>query len=319
MSQGEPEVREHEPMPKGYRFVPKGNVYITKNCRKKTHEAGKTLYVVVDKRGKPMGLRCPAYIHNLVMSENKATASRRAKLVQNRDAAIRESFEKALLDLFPKIPKEDLSQILDHSLKKHSRRVGRTGKVALQDRVKLAVRAHIRHAHTEYDQLLRQGVSRQAARERIWGKLNEVARRWGGRPLKPVGTTPVGDRRTKRGKKAAHHREKLGPKFVAKAAAVRRGRVSTRSTGREAPGPYPTVPLSGPRTRPKTTRLRSPSLARERPAPEDSDTCTIGGFDANVDGYFEDVDAQDAVFTVDEETSDDESDDSGWNWSDVDL
>lgn len=58
----EPEVHMTDPMPKGYRFVPKGDVYITKHCRKKTLDAGKTLYVVLDKKDKPIGLRCPAYI-----------------------------------------------------------------------------------------------------------------------------------------------------------------------------------------------------------------------------------------------------------------
>lgn len=185
----EPEVQADEPMPKGYKFVPKGDVYVTKHCRKKTHEAEKTLYVVLDKNNKPIGLRCPTYIYNAVMGQNKATASRRAEAVQKRDAAIEENFEDAILKLFPTIPKAEIPQILKQSLKKHSRRVGRTNTVALQDRVKLAVRAHIRHMHTDYDQLLKQGVSRLEARAAVWDKLNEVARQWGGRPLKPLDLT----------------------------------------------------------------------------------------------------------------------------------
>ncbi|SPQ26155.1 7f7a0d29-a8fb-4c4e-a63c-6fb4ae5e3291 [Thermothielavioides terrestris] len=197
----EHEVREHDPMPKGYKFVPKGNVYITKHCRKKTHEADKTLYVVVDGKNKPIGLRCPAYIYNAVMSENRATAAQRAEAVQKRDAAILESFEEAILKLFPRIPKAELPQILKHSLKKHSRRVGRANAVALQDRVKLAVRAHIRHMHTDYDMLLKQGTSRSVAREKVWDRLNEVARAWGGRPLKQAATlAPVKEGRTKKNK-----------------------------------------------------------------------------------------------------------------------
>jgi hypothetical protein len=198
----EPEVLAHEPMPKGYRFVPKGNVYTTKNCRKKTHEVEKTLYVVVNKKGKPTGLRCPAYIHNIVMNDNSATAAQRAEAVQKRDAAIEDNFEEAIVKLFPKIPKSEVPQILKHSLKKHSRRVGRTGTVALQDRVKLAVRAHIRHVHTEYDELLKHGTSRVTAREKTWERLNEVARQWGGRPLKRAVTGSTKNKPVKKSKPA---------------------------------------------------------------------------------------------------------------------
>ncbi|KAK4124047.1 hypothetical protein N657DRAFT_547818, partial [Parathielavia appendiculata] len=153
------------PMLKGYRFVPKGNVYITRHCRKRTHEADKTLYVVVDKKdkkdNKPLGLRCPAHIYHAAMREHATTAAQRADAVQKRDAAISENFESAILKLFPKIPMTEVPQILKHSRKKHSWRVGGTGTVALHGRVKLAVRAHIRHLHTNYDQLLKVWTGRR--------------------------------------------------------------------------------------------------------------------------------------------------------------
>jgi len=219
-------------MPKGYVFVPKGNVYITKNCRKETHKAEKTLYVVVDKRNKPIGLRCPADIHNTVMSQNKATATQRAEAVQKRDAAKEDTFEDAIVKLFPKIPKVEVPQIVKHSLKKHSRRVGRTNKVALQDRVKLAVRAHIRHVHTDYDQLLKQGASRAVAREKVWERINEVARQWGGRPIKPATVRPVKERRAKKRKTATDSRRKTKVTSTVKKAVVHTVRVTTRRMSR---------------------------------------------------------------------------------------
>jgi hypothetical protein len=172
----EAEVGVHEQMPQGYRFVPKGNVYITKNCRKQTHEAKKRLYVVLDKRNKPIGLRCPVYIHDAVMEQNLATAAQRATAVQKRDTAIEEGFEEVMLKLFPKIPKATIPQILKHSLKKHSGRVGRSGSKTLEDRVKLAVRAHIRHVHTNYDQLLKQGVPRLDARGKVCKQRSKFSR-----------------------------------------------------------------------------------------------------------------------------------------------
>ncbi|KAK3296327.1 uncharacterized protein B0H64DRAFT_397928 [Chaetomium fimeti] len=304
--QEEPEVLAHEPMPKGYRFVPKGNVYITKNCRKKTHEAERTLYVVVNKKGKPTGLRCPAYIHNAVMSENKATAAQRAEAVQKRDAVIEENFEEAIVKLFPEIPKSEVPQILKHSLKKHSRRVGRTGTVALQDRVKLAVRAHIRHVHTEYDELLKHGASRPTAREKIWDRLNEVARQWGGRPLKLAVTGPVKDRPTKKGRMAIASGKKTKGSAEVKKAMVDTARMATRRRSREALGLSPPAIPTALQANLTHTGLR----ARTRGTA--SEVVMLGAGD---DLVVEDLDMNtgDSFFTSGEETSDYNSDGSEWS------
>lgn len=311
----EREVRFHDSMPKGYVFVPKGNVYITKNCRKKTHEADKTLYVVVDKRNKPIGLRCPADIYSAVMSQNKATATQRAEAVQKRDAAMEENFEDAIVKLFPKIPKTEIPQIIKHSLKKHSRRVGRTSKVALQDRVKLAVRAHIRHVHTDYDQLLKQGVSRTVAREKVWDKLNEVARQWGGRALKPAAAPPVKEKRARKRTTAKDSRRKTKANGAVKKAAIYTVRVTTRRMSREAselsPRSLRTAPPEPVTTAKPDGRVRQ--TARERKLPADGDIIVISD-----DDELEDADMQDGVFGSAEDESAGDSDGSEWsNWSDL--
>lgn len=119
----EPKVRFFSPMPADYVFVPKGDVFVTKNCRKKTHDAGQTLYVVLDKAKKVLGLRCPAQIQEAVEAENKSTAGRRAEAVQKRDTAVEGKFEQDLLRLYPETPEEEIPKIVKHSLMKRSRRV----------------------------------------------------------------------------------------------------------------------------------------------------------------------------------------------------
>ena len=324
----EREVRAHDPMPKGYTFVPKGDVYITKNCRKTTHETKKTLFVVVDKKSKPMGLRCPTNIYNTVVSLGKATATQRAEAVQKRDAAIVEDFEEAIVKLFPTMPKAEVQQVLKHSLKKHSRRVGRTNKMALQDRVKLAVRAHIRHMHTDYDKLLKQGVSRLLAREKIWDRLNEIARQWGGRPLKPAAAAPAKERRAKMSKTATFSsRGRTKGNGGVKKAVVHAARVLTRRMSKEA------FEMSPHRLREARSvlresvdvsiRVRTRQMAGGLRVPADADVIIIDDDDEeklaeDVNGLVEDVDMQDVVFATDEDTSDYDSDGSEWgNWSDV--
>ncbi|KAK3906518.1 hypothetical protein C8A05DRAFT_40712 [Staphylotrichum tortipilum] len=161
----------------------------TFNCPKKTHEAGKILYVVIDKSKRPIGLRCPAYIHELVVSQGRVTARQRAAAVLKRDTAIEENFEEALLKLFPKTLNTDVPQVLKHALKKHSRR--------------LAVHAHIRHVHTDYDRLLREGLSKSLARGEVWDQLSKVARQSGRQAPKPAAEAPSKDRRRRKDMKRA--------------------------------------------------------------------------------------------------------------------
>ncbi|KAG7290196.1 hypothetical protein NEMBOFW57_000194 [Staphylotrichum longicolle] len=318
----EREVRFHDSMPKGYVFVPKGNVYITKNCRKKTHEADKTLYVVVDKRNKPIGLRCPANIYSTVMSQNKATAAQRAEAVQKRDAAIEENFEDAIVKLFPKIPKAEIPQIIKHSLKKHSRRVGRTSRVALEDRVKLAVRAHIRHVHTDYDQLLKQGASRSVAREKVWDKLNEVAKKWGGRALKPAAGPSLKEKRAKKSTTAKESKRETKVNDAVKKASIHTARVATRrvSKGASELSPCPLRTASPELVASAKPAGRVQQTARERKLPTDEDIIVISDDDEleNIDDFLDDVDMHGAVFSSASDESAGDSDGSEWsNWSDL--
>lgn len=174
----EPEVRFHNPMPAGYVFVPKGDVYITLNVRKRTHASENTLYVVLDKNKHPIGLRCPAEIYEHVKHDAEATKARREQAVESRDAVVKDGFEAELLRLFPKAPKADVEQILKRTLQKRKRRVGRTATLDLDAKVQLAVKAHIRHCHTDYDSLLRSNTSKEKARRMISPEVEKVARSW---------------------------------------------------------------------------------------------------------------------------------------------
>lgn len=171
-------------MPKGYAFLPKGIAYKTLHCRKLTLEAGKALYVVVDKK-KTLGLRAPKNIVSQVHAQAKETLSTRRATVQKRDASDIAKADKELQSLFSKIPPAERESILRHGFKKHSRRVGRTASLPLQKKVMLAVIAHIRHKHTEYDALLRAGDARDVARKTTWKEIEGILREWGctqGRP-----------------------------------------------------------------------------------------------------------------------------------------
>ncbi|EHA52838.1 hypothetical protein MGG_05118 [Pyricularia oryzae 70-15] len=182
----EPMVTASTPMPPGYRFVSKGNVYITKNCRKKTQAAGKTVYVVVEslktKRVKTLGIRVPTDIYSEVAESERQTRTARATNVQKRDDAGLRAFELELRRLFPQAPADAAETVARHALVKRSRRVGRAGTMDMDKKVRLAVTAHIRHRHTDYDAMLARGVPREEARTKVWARIVEVADGWAGRP-----------------------------------------------------------------------------------------------------------------------------------------
>jgi hypothetical protein len=218
----EPQVRYFSPMPRDYQFVPKGDVYVTSNVRKRTHAVGATLYVVVDKHKKPIGLRCPTSVYQEVTAAAQASAARRAAVVQLRDAAVEREFEAELLRLYPKVPRKDVANILKQALEKRSRRVGRTRTLNSESKVHLAVHAYIRHCHTPYDQLLKDGMEREKARQKVTNKLQEVARSWTGNTSRTVAGTEGGT--MNRRKKTQDHRP----------GATKKAR-TTKPTGRARP------------------------------------------------------------------------------------
>lgn len=163
--------------------MPKGDVYITKNCRQKTYERGQAVYVVVDKHNRVIGLRCPQSVFSAVEAMSEATKAKRAGAVERRDATVRDRFEEALEQVFPRMPPDDLKRVLKHALKKRSGRVGRTEAHSLEHKAKLAVLAHIRHRYTDYDRLLKDGEDRDEARSVVLEEVNEISTKWGGPSL----------------------------------------------------------------------------------------------------------------------------------------
>jgi hypothetical protein len=109
---------------------------------------------------------------------------------QEREAVRREGLDQEYVarfaarvrELFPNCPEGREQIIAEHACQKYSGRVGRSAgaKNLDEDAVLLAVTAHIRHAETNYDQLLNAGEERHLAREELKFKIREVLRRWMG-------------------------------------------------------------------------------------------------------------------------------------------
>ena len=105
---------------------------------------------------------------------------RAAERRQQLDAEYVQEFARRVGDLFPGCPREEQRAIAEHACQKYSGRVGRSAaaKKLETGAVELAVRAHVRHPHTRYDELLSRGVSRGDARGRVAGLVAKRLEQW---------------------------------------------------------------------------------------------------------------------------------------------
>ena len=89
-------------------------------------------------------------------------------------------FAERLGDSFPGCPGPERRAIADHACRKYSGRIGRSAAASRfdPDAIELAVRAHVRHRYTRYDELLAQGIDRGDARASVREAADEVVERW---------------------------------------------------------------------------------------------------------------------------------------------
>ena len=113
--------------------------------------------------------------------EQRRIARERAALAREReDQRYITQFTSAIQASYPACPGLEAQAIARHACQKHSGRVGRSAAAKALDveAVDLAVRAHVRHTHSEYDRLLAKGLERLEARSAVADKVAMVMERW---------------------------------------------------------------------------------------------------------------------------------------------
>jgi hypothetical protein len=169
-------------------FLPAGDAALTRRASKYS-----TLKAVVLRWSRPrkryerQGLLVEAKALEAAEQECLADAEIRARR-KEREAARRaeqdqqyiEHFAERVRALYPGCPPGMETRIAEHACLKYSDRIGRTAAAKSLDphSVELAVIAHIRHTHTNYDELLSQGWERQAARLQVRADMVRVLAQW---------------------------------------------------------------------------------------------------------------------------------------------
>jgi hypothetical protein len=103
-------------------------------------------------------------------------AERRAEV----DQKYVQEFAERVRALYPAAPRGREKAIAEHACRKYSGRVGRSASAKDFDEaaMRLAVRAHIRHHETNYDDLLGSALPRDEARARVHATVDEIEARW---------------------------------------------------------------------------------------------------------------------------------------------
>lgn len=117
------------------------------------------------------------------LSDAEARRLARARAAERRqelDAEYVRAFAERVGELFPGCPRDEREAIAEHACQKYSGRVGRSAAAKALDEsaVGLAVRAHIRHVHTRYDEFLTHGQPRQEARSLVAEVVAQRVTRW---------------------------------------------------------------------------------------------------------------------------------------------
>lgn len=124
-----------------------------------------------------------AQAENQCAADAPERASRRAQAAVVREVQDREFVQavtKALLEQYPSCPVSEAESIAAHTAERGSGRVGRSaaGRALDPQALELALRAHIRHQHTNYDELLMEGVPRLDARAQVREAIERVMAKW---------------------------------------------------------------------------------------------------------------------------------------------
>lgn len=169
-------------------FLPPGNAALTRRASKHSRlRAVVVRFSRARKRYERQGILVEEGALRRAEQECLADADARARARERRaereaamDTRYRAEFARHVRERFPGCPTDEAVAIAEHACLKYSRRVGRTSaaKEFAPEAIDLAVRAHIRHSHTPYDELLGDGMDRQDARSAVASPIADVLERW---------------------------------------------------------------------------------------------------------------------------------------------
>lgn len=169
-------------------FLPRGDVALTRRSRKYSILSAVVVrFSRSRKRYERQGLLVEplalerAQEECLSDEEKRRVAREKASLAREQgDNQYVAQFVDCIRSRYPDCPPGEAEAIAKYTCEKYSGRVGRSAAAKSFDAtaIDLAVKAHIRHAHTEYDRLLSRGCERTEARSAVSDRVTQIMQRW---------------------------------------------------------------------------------------------------------------------------------------------
>ena len=172
----------------GLVVLPRGDAALTRRARKySTLSAVIVRFSRTRKRYERQGLLVEEAALRRAEKECLADAEARSRARQRaatrrteQDADYVKAFAERIGEIHPHGPVAERLEIARHACARSSGRVGRSTAAKELDEwaIDLAVQAHVRHRHSNYDELLVQGIDRQDARVAVAMEVNRVLTAW---------------------------------------------------------------------------------------------------------------------------------------------
>ena len=169
-------------------YLPSGDAALTRRSKKYS-----TLYAVVllwsrtrkqyERQGLLVEQEALDKAEKECLADSDLREQRRIREAERREELDQKyitEFARQIRQFYPACPKQREFTIAEHACMKYTGRVGRSAaaKEFSENAILLAVRAHIRHRETNYDEFLMQGFERYEARERVEEKVEHTLQEW---------------------------------------------------------------------------------------------------------------------------------------------
>ncbi|QPG97519.1 hypothetical protein C2857_006445 [Epichloe festucae Fl1] len=194
----EVQVTRAKTPPPGFEFVPIGNPKLTSACKELSREGDAMIFIVSSVATNSLSQQVNRLGHHVrqtiveaaresiahLPQLDAATPDGKPESIPESQAEYHAQADAALRDLFPRIPNTDRQIIIEHAFTRRTngkmeQPVGFSDDIPLARRVQLAVLAHIRHAHTRYDELLKE-AGWQMARKAVEELCLDIIVKWRG-------------------------------------------------------------------------------------------------------------------------------------------
>jgi hypothetical protein len=138
-------------------FIPTRN----STCGECKQELGRGAWITLDRKKNAFCLNCADLDHLVFLPSGDAALTRRSRKYSGLSAVVvKWSRARKRYEYRGRVGRSAAAKALD------------------EEAVRLAVTAHVRHAETNYDELLLKGIERRDARAKVYPKVSRVLNLW---------------------------------------------------------------------------------------------------------------------------------------------